>query len=475
MVQSDVQAKLAVVGVYCHTSSGGALTVGWGLRNNGIAMSDFTAQNVFPDTATVNAAGHLMLGGCDVVDLAAEYGTPLYIFDEQTLRERCRSFVGEFQRRYADTRVVYASKAFANLALTRLLVEEGLGADVVSGGEMAMARTGGMPADVVYFHGNNKSRRELEEAVAWGVGRVVVDNLYELGLLEEVAQAEGRIQEVMLRVTPGVDPHTHTYITTGTVDSKFGMSIVTGEAERGVREAVSLTNLKLVGLHCHIGSQIFETQPHQEAVRLTLEFAGQMRELGLEMTEFSPGGGFAIPYTRDEKPPTIGEYAEAIVGVLDQRCKALGLASPTLVIEPGRAIVGPAGVALYTVGARKEIPGVRTYVSVDGGMGDNIRPALYESLYEAVVADRMDAEVSERVTIAGKYCESGDILVRDVDLPLTKPGDLIALPAAGAYCVPMASNYNMAVRPAVVMVLDGAARLIRRRETYEDLMAADVV
>ncbi|MEE8442944.1 MAG: diaminopimelate decarboxylase, partial [Dehalococcoidia bacterium] len=342
-------------------------------------------------------------------------------------------------------------------------------------GELAAARAGGMPPDRVYLHGNNKTRRELEEALAWNVGKVVVDNTHELELLEDIAKETGRQQDILVRVSPGVDPHTHTYITTGILDSKFGVPISTGQAEQLIRQALASSRLRLVGLHCHIGSQIFETQPFQEATRITLDFAARMREDGLHLAEFSPGGGFAIPYTRDQQPPSIADYAEAITSTFTRGCRDLGFDQPTLVIEPGRAIVGPAGVALYTVGARKDIPGVRNYVSVDGGMGDNIRPALYEADYEAVVANRMDEAPGERVTIAGKFCESGDILVRDADLPVTEPGDLVALPASGAYCVPMASNYNMATRPAVVMVRDGAARLIRRRETYQDLMATDVV
>ena len=438
-------------------------------------MNDFPSRSVFPHTAAISTTGHLLLGGCDVGDLAAEYDTPLYVFDEQTLRERCRAFLGEFQSRYTNTRVTYASKAFTNLALIRLLVEEDMGIEVVSGGELAAARAGGVPPANVYFHGNNKSRMELKEAVEWGVGRVVVDNLHELGLLNEVAQEAGRIQEIMVRVSPGVDPHTHSYISTGTLDSKFGFPIETGQAEQAVRDALSSSHLRMLGVHCHIGSQIFETQPYQEAIRITLEFAARMREKGLGLVEFSPGGGFAIAYTRDQQPPPVAAYAEAITSAFRQGCQDLGFGDPMLVIEPGRAIVGPAGVALYTVGARKTIPDVRTYVSVDGGMSDNIRPALYQARYEAVVANRMHQPPAERVTVAGKFCESGDILVQDAELPVTEPGDLIALPACGAYCVPMASNYNMATRPAIIMVRDGVARLIRRRETYQDLLAADIV
>ena len=439
-------------------------------------MVGFPSQKVFPHTATVRAEGHLVLGGCDVVALVAEYGTPLYVYDEQTLRGLCQEFRSEFQGRYPHTKVIYASKAFTNVALIKLLHEEGLGLDVASGGELAVALAGGMPAAEVYFHGNNKGRGELAEAVLGGIGRVVVDNLDELRLLEEVAREVGQIQAILIRVSPGVDPHTHAYISTGTLDSKFGIPIETGQASQAVRQAVASPHLRLVGLHCHIGSQVFETQPYQEAMRVALEFAAQMREEGLDLVEFSPGGGFAIAYTRDQEPPTVAAYAEAITSTMTQECEELGFAEPpSLVIEPGRAIVGSAGVALYTVGARKAIPAVRTYVSVDGGMGDNIRPALYGARYEAVVANHMDQTPSERMTIAGKFCESGDILVKDMDLATTVAGDIIAVPASGAYGSAMASNYNMAPRPAIVLVRDGGARLIRRRETYEDLMAADVV
>ena len=439
-------------------------------------MSDFPSRRVFPNTAAVGDNGHLLLGGCDVVDLAAEHGTPLYVYDEETLRSICREFREEFQRRYPDTKVIYACKAFSNVALIRLLREEGLGLDVASGGELAVGLAGGVPVAEVYFHGNNKGRQELREAVSGGIGRVVVDNLYELHLLEEVAREAGRVQEVLLRVSPGVDPHTHAYISTGILDSKFGFPIETGQAEEAVRQAMASQHLGLVGLHCHIGSQLFETAPYVEAIRLTLEFAARMREEGLELAEFSPGGGFGIAYTREEEPPSVAHFAQAITSAVERECQALGFSKlPTVIIEPGRSIVGPAGIALYTVGSRKDIPGVRTYVSVDGGMGDNIRPALYEARYEAVIGNRMAEAPRERVTIAGKFCESGDILVRDAELPVTEAGDIIAIPASGAYCPAMASNYNMAPRPAMVLVHEGAARLIRRRESYQDLMAADVV
>ena len=409
------------------------------------------------------------------MDLASEYGTPLYVIDETTVRNRCRAFRNELNQRYPDSLVLYGSKAFSNIALTGIIVEEGLGIDVVSGGEAAVAKAGGASPETVYFHGNNKSRAELAEAMAWGIGRVVVDSFHEIDLLEEVSKEAGRVQEVLIRVSPSVDPHTHSYISTGALDSKFGFAIDTGEAKEAVRKAVSSPHLKLIGLHCHIGSQLLEVQPHQRAIRIALEFASAMREEGLLLQEFSPGGGFGIAYTRDQRPPSAGEFAEALASSVLEACHDLDLPRPRVFIEPGRSIIGPAGVAVYTCGASKVIPGVRTYLSVDGGMGDNIRPALYQAAYEAVVANRMLDEPSSRVTIAGRYCESGDVLAENVDLAPTEPGDIIVMPAAGAYAIPMASNYNMTPRPAVALVKDGSSRLIRRRETYDDIMAADVV
>lgn len=431
-------------------------------------------KHVFPDTAQVNRHGHLSIGGCDVVDLAFEYGTPLYVFDEVTLRARCQSFVREFSNRYPSTTVLYASKAFMNKALVRLFMEEGLGLDVVSGGELALAQAVGFPRERVYFHGNNKTRQELEEALDWGIGRIVVDSFHELRLLNLVARSKGVTQDILIRVSPEVDPHTHVHTSTGILDSKFGFPMGTGDAKQAVLDALEASNLRLVGIHFHLGSPIFELEPYVTAIEKVLAFASRFREEGLELREFSPGGGFAIAYLRSQSPPTIAQYAGTITGALLEGCETYGLERPRLLIEPGRAIVGPAAVAVYHVGAIKNIPGVRKYVSVNGGMGDNIRPALYDAKYEAVVANRMDVQPSETVTIAGKYCESGDILVRDVALPPVESGDIIAIPAAGAYSPSMASNYNLNPLPAIVLVKDGKARLIRRRQTYQDMMSLDV-
>ncbi len=439
-------------------------------------------QNVFPDAAEIDRQGRLVIGGCSALDLAEEYGTPVYILDEATLRNRCRSYRAEFEQRLTDTgagaQVLYASKAYINPALARIFNEEGLGLDVVSGGELAVAAAAQFPMDKIYFHGNNKTPDELAYSVEQGIGRVVVDSFHELDLLNRIAGEAGKVQDILIRVSPGIDPHTHAYTTTGIIDSKFGFSIQTGDAERAIRQALALSrnggHLNLKGLHFHLGSPIFELEPYAAATDLVLRFAASFREEGLDLQEFSPGGGFAIAYTREQEPPGIGEYADTIVSTLKATCDELGLAIPTLLIEPGRSIVGPAGVALYRIGAIKDIPGVRKYVSVDGGMGDNIRPALYQATYEVLSAGKVNDTDEEKVTIAGKYCESGDVLASDIMLPIPEPGDIIAIPASGAYCPSMASNYNLNPRPPMVLVNGGESRLIRRRESYADMMLCDV-
>ena len=429
---------------------------------------------LFPLTAGVNEKGHLVIGGCDTVELANEWGTPLYLFDEFSLRQRCAEFKAEFGQRYPDIAVIYAAKAFINKALVLLLKEEGLGLDVVSGGEMGIAQSVGFPSEGVYFHGNNKSVEEIRLALEWGVGRIVVDNFYELELLDSIAHEAGCRPDILLRLSPGVDPHTHQYITTGNVDSKFGFPLASGE--EAVVSALSRANLNLVGLHFHLGSLIFELEPYQQAVGFILNFAAEMRQKhGFEPGELDIGGGFAVQYTLDSPAPPLSAYAEAVTASIISECQKLGLALPRLVIEPGRSIVARAGVALYEVGVIKEIPGIRCYVSIDGGMADNIRPALYGARQEAAVANKMMASMAVKVTIAGKFCESGDILIRDIDLPSLIPGDIMAVAGCGAYCLPQASNYNAFFKPAVVMVREGRARLIRRRETLADLTGCDMV
>jgi len=428
--------------------------------------------SLYPLTAEVSEKGHLIIGGCDTVELAEEFGTPLYVFDELSLRRRCAEFKTEFGKCYPDTTVVYASKAFMNKAMALIFKEEELGLDVVSGGELGIARSVDFPMGMVYFHGNNKSVEELGLALQWRIGRIVVDNFHELSLLREIAGEQST--DILLRLSPGIDPHTHQYTTTGTVDSKFGFTLSTWDG--AVASAMSAPNLNLIGLHFHLGSGIFEIEPYQKAVEVVLEFAAAMKQkYGFELRELDIGGGFGVQYTLDSAPPPISSFAELISKAITIKCRELKLSLPGLVIEPGRAIVAQAGVALYRVGAVKDIPDVRCYVSVDGGMGDNIRHALYGARHEAMVANRVSEKEGGKVTIAGKFCESGDILIRDINLPPVSSGDIIAVADCGAYCLPLSSNYNAAFRPAVVLVREGRARLIRRRETLEDLTRCDLV
>ena len=408
------------------------------------------------------------------MELAAEFGTPLYVFDESSLRSKCAEFKAEFGQRYSDTTVIYACKAFINRALALILKEEELGLDVASAGELGIAQSVGFPLDTVYFHGNNKSAEEIRLALKWHIGRIVVDNFHELNMSGKIAKEQGYIPDILLRLSPGVDPHTHKYIATGIVDSKFGFPVANGE--EAIATAMAAPNLNLIGLHFHIGSLIFEIEPYLKSIEVILSLAAEMkRKHSFELKELNIGGGFAIQYTLDTPAPPISAYAEAITSKITSKCRELKLALPQLVIEPGRSVVGQAAIALYTVGVVKDIPGVRCYVSVDGGMADNIRPALYGAKYEAVVANKMSEEEVREVTIAGKFCESGDILVKDVNLPLVSAGDIIAIPDCGAYCLPMASNYNASLKPAIVLVKGGKARLIRRRETLEDLTRCDLV
>jgi len=432
-------------------------------------------RHVLPRTASLSAHGRLAIGGCDVRDLAERFGTPLYVFDEEDFRQTCREFRRAFSSRWPEARVLYAAKAHLSRPIARIVADEGLGMDVVSGGELAIALAGGVPAHDLYFHGNNKTPAELAQAVEAGVGRIVVDNFYELEQLARIAAERGVRQPILLRISPNVDPHTHAKTTTGVLDSKFGFPIATGDALRAVEAALAAPSLDLRGLHVHLGSPIFEIEPYEEAARVVCAFAAQAADAaGFEFREFSPGGGFALAYTRDQHPPSIDAYAERLAAALDAALAAHRLPRPSIHVEPGRSLIGRAMVAVYTVGARKEIPGMRTYVSVDGGMADNIRPAMYGSRYEALSVDRPLAPEEETVTLAGKYCESGDILIRAARLPRLRPGELVALPASGAYNLAMSSNYNMALRPPVVAVRAGRARLLQRRETVEDLMARDV-
>ena len=379
------------------------------------------------------------------------------------------------ESRWAEVKVLYAAKAFLCGPIARIVADEGLGMDVVSGEELAVARSAGFPMEDVYFHGNNKGPEELKFAVSeQGIGRVVVDSFHELELLNGVAGEAGVTQAVLLRVSPNVDASTHAKTTTGILDTKFGFAIETGDAEKAVVAAMAATHLDLRGLHVHLGSPIFGLEPYRLGSGVMATFAARMGDThGFEMHEYSPGGGFALAYTRDDDPPAIDAYAKVLTESMAAGLAEHRLSRPSIHIEPGRSLVGGAVMALYTVGARKEIPGVRTYVSVDGGMADNIRPAMYGSRYEVVPVERPLAEPVEHIHLAGKYCESGDILVKDAHVPRLEAGEIIGLPASGGYNLAMSSNYNMAPRPAVVSVRAGESRVMQRRETIDDLMARD--
>jgi diaminopimelate decarboxylase len=426
---------------------------------------------VFPPASTINDRGHLVIGSCDVVELAAEYGTPLYVFDEQGIRDRCAEFIREFGSRYPETDVLYACKTFTAVAMFKLVAEEGLGIDVVSGGELAWARAAGFPMERVSFAGNNKDPRELEMARDAGIGSLVVDNLHELAMLRDIASVKP--MNVLLRLSPGIDPHTHRYNTTGTVDSKFGLP--RPQWDEAVATALAAPGINPLGLHFHLGSNLQEYKPYLEALDVVLAYAAEIRHRnGFETHVLSIGGGFGVRYTLEEHPPTIAGFAEALTARLKEKCRELSLNAPRLVIEPGRALVAEYGVGVYTVGSIKEIPGVRTYVSVDGGMGDNIRQPMYGFVQEALLANRADGEDTRKVTVSGKYCESGDILIREINLPDPAPGDILAMAGSGAYAVPMASNYNGNCRPAIVFIKDGRSKVVRRRETLRDMIGRDI-
>jgi diaminopimelate decarboxylase len=426
---------------------------------------------LLPVTYRVNGRGHMEVGGCDLVELARSRGTPLYVYDEETIRSRCREYVSAMGGR---GEVLYSAKAFASPAFLRVVASEGLGLDVVSAGELHVALAAGYPTDRLHFLGNNKSEEDV--AAAWEArATLVIDGFHELELLRRVVPAGSRMR-CQVRVSPGVRPDTHDHISTGQLDSKFGFSIESGAAREAVERALEHDRVELVGLHSHIGSQIFDLGGHVAAMEIVLDLALELRrDLGFQPARVGAGGGLGIAYTREDDPPTPREFVTTLLAALEAGAARRGLPTPALVVEPGRSIAGPAGVALYTAGAVKDIPGVRRYVAVDGGMGDNIRPKLYGARYEVLLASDPDGAADGRVTIAGKYCESTDVLATDVALPPLSPGDVLCVPAAGAYCLAMASNYNGMPRPAVVMVRDGAARVIRRRETLDDLLAAEVL
>lgn len=423
---------------------------------------------------SLNGKRNLQISGCDTIELANKYGTPLYVMDESEIRNRCREIKEKHIDKYNGF-AVYAGKAFLNKEMCRIIQSEGLGLDVVSGGELFTAFSADFPMEKVIFHGNNKSVDEIEMAVELGVGRIIADNFYELELLKSVADKKNRDIEILIRISPGIDTHTHDYIQTGQVDSKFGFSLYDESAFEAVKYIADSKNLKLLGLHSHLGSQLTDNDIYRTEIEILAGFAKKIKDnLGIEIDEINVGGGFGIFYIDDDKRFDITYFTEVINKSIIQIFKSLELKKPMAIIEPGRWIVGEAGITLYTVGAIKNISGIRKYVSVDGGMADNPRPPLYDAQYSAVAANDKKDSKEEVITIAGKCCESGDILIKDITMPELNSGDIIAVLSTGAYNYSMASNYNRLTRPAVVMVKDGHDRLIVKRETYEDIISRDI-
>ncbi len=426
---------------------------------------------IYPHTSAHNAAGHLEIGGCDVVDLARGFGTPLFIYDERTLRDQCRAYHTAFGARTDRYEIVYASKAFTCRAMAELVAQESLSIDVATGGELAVALAGHFPPERIHFHGNNKSPAEIEAALGAGIGCFVIDSFEEVERLEAAVAASGRSQDVLVRVTPGVRPDTHDYIRTGQQDSKFGFGLAAGQAREAVRRLEQSPHLHLVGVHAHIGSQIFALDSYRREVEILFVAIDEWRrEFGFECRVLNIGGGLGIRYTPSDQPSSIAEFAEVSVNAVREGAARHGIPTPRLFVEPGRSIAGKAAVTAYTVGTVKVIPGVRTYVAVDGGMSDNLRPMLYESRYEAMLANKAEDAATDVVTIAGKHCESGDVLVRDVRIASPAPGDILVTPGTGAYGYAMANNYNAQPRPAVILVDDGRARVIIERETWDDML-----
>ena len=426
---------------------------------------------VLPKTAEV-IEGHLHIGGVDMVQLAKDQGTALYVFDESDLRTRMERYRESFASCYPNSGVLYASKAFLNKEVLRIAHEEGMYLDVSGGGELAYAQAVGFPMERIFVHGNNKTEKELREAISAGVGRIVLDTRIELERVSRIAGELGVTQKILMRITPGVEADTHEYIKTGCEDSKFGFTMLDDFAFKCVADVLAAPNVELVGFHCHIGSQIFALHSFAEAVQVMVDFVMRVRdEYGLVIEDLDMGGGLGIAYIADDAPSTIEDFARCTAQAVMESC---ALPLPRLLVEPGRSLVANAGVTLYTVGVMKTLPNIRKYVGIDGGMSDNIRTALYGAEYEAVIANKADEPRTEIVTLCGKHCESGDAVVLDGSLQHPDLGDIVCVFATGAYCYTMSSTYNGQPRPAIVFVRDGQARVVTRRETYEDLMVRDL-
>ncbi len=425
---------------------------------------------------SINEKGHLVLGGCDTLDLAAQFGTPLYVMEEDKIRNVCQGYTKALAAYKGGGKALFAGKAFLNTAMCKIVQSEGLGLDVVSGGELAVAINADFDLANVYFHGNNKTPDDLRMAVKAGIGRIVIDSANEIKLLADIAEELGKVQNVSVRIKPGIEAHTHEYIKTGQVDSKFGFGIGDGQGLQAVESILARPSLKLVGMHCHIGSQIFELTPFRDAVDVMLSYLMEIKEKsGFEFSEINFGGGYGIHYMKEDAPLRPDEYVKTMLKELTQLCEQKDMSLPFFVIEPGRSIAGEAGTTLYTVGDIKTIPDIRTYVSVDGSMADNPRPALYQAEYTCALAGKMYEPDETIVSIAGRSCESGDMLIWNAKLPETKAGDVLAVFSTGAYNYSMASNYNKLPHPAVVLVKDGKAELMVKRQTFDDLIKNDVI
>ena len=419
----------------------------------------------------------LHIGGVNTLNLVKKYKTPLYVFDEELIRSKCREYIKSFKVKENGNKVAYAGKAFLTKYMCKLVCEEGLCLDVVSGGELYTAYKAGMPMENILFHGNNKTVDEVKLGIELGVGRFVVDNFYELDLIEKFCLENNKTQKIYFRVTPGIDAHTHKYIRTGQIDSKFGFALINGDFYKAVEKVKQYKNIELVGIHAHIGSQIFEIKPFLDEVEIMLKLLKEVNENNddINLTEVDLGGGIGVYYTEEDKPKTISEFCEAIINKADEVCEELNIKRPTLLIEPGRSLVANAGSTIYTVGSIKEIKNVRTYVSVDGGMTDNIRPSLYQADYECGIVNKINKTGhNHKVTIAGKCCESGDILISDTEIGDINSGDILITTTTGAYGYSMASNYNKIPKNPVVFVQNGEDKLACKRQSYEDLLALEV-
>ena len=424
----------------------------------------------------INEKEHLTIGGVDTVEIAEKFGTPAYVMDEALIRKNCRLYLDSIKKSCGENGLaLYASKAFSCIYILKVAAEEGMGLDVVSGGELYTAHKADFPMERVYFHGNNKTISELDMALRFGVGHIVVDNKYELENLNQLASEQNKIAKILFRIKPGVDAHTHDFIRTGQIDSKFGFALETGEAKEIFEIASNCKNVEIVGIHCHIGSQIFECNPFIEAAEIMVKFMADVKEnFGIKLSQLNLGGGMGIRYTENDDPIGYDCYIEEIASTVRKCTEHYGLAMPKIIMEPGRSLVGSAGITLYNVGCVKDIPGVRKYISVDGGMADNPRYIMYEAEYTALVANRANAENKDIATIAGKCCESGDILLKDANLPEIEVGDTLAVLSTGAYNYSMSSNYNRIPKPPVIMIKDGNPKVVVKRETYDDVLRNDL-